>query len=161
MCAVYARLASSQGGAVVKASVYPSDYGLERMRHEERFGPKLWGGEAGDGDDSDENGRDENGSDEGGSSDEDEAAGEVLGKLVGGDKGVRTKVGLVFGGGGGSDGEGSDDDDDDDLSDLEGMPAPSVGKSRTVAVAGGYGKTKDYDEDQLRAYELQRAKYVD
>ena len=135
------------GGAVIKVSIYPSDYGLERMKHEERFGPKLWSGE------DDEGGGDDDDKEEEEGGEEEDGVG-VIGTLKGGrDGGVRTKVGLVFGG---SDDE-DDDDDDEEEEDLEGLPRPTVGSRRRGA--GGFGDGKDYDEDALRAYELQRAKY--
>lgn len=125
------------GGSIIKVSVYPSDYGLERIEQEEKFGPSIatHGGESEDEE----------------SEDESEDDGE-LGELEGGDGGDRKRVGIVFAG---SDDEGSD------LSDAEGLPAPMFGAKRkgSVTVAKGYGKTLDYDEEELRAYEIQRSKY--
>ena len=151
------------GGAVRRITVYPSDYGLERMAEEDRLGPRLWssaapaaGGAMG---------REGEGSEDGGSEDEDDEeeeedgdedgdagsdASERLGSLDGGDGGKRTKVGLVFAG------------SDDELSEEEGLPAPLIGvraKNSRTQVAAGYGKTKDFDEEELRRYEMQRAKY--
>ena len=139
------------GGAVLKVAVYPSNYGLEKLAHEARYGPKLWREDDNDGSNGDGQGQNEEddgeGDDTGSDVDEDsDASGDRLGKLDGGDGGKRKQVGIVFASGG------SDSEDLED-GDFEGLPAPQIGtrsKGSRVQVAVGYGKTQDFDEDMLR-----------
>jgi hypothetical protein len=139
------------GGAVLKVAVYPSNYGLEKLAHEARFGPKLWQdgggghGQFGDEDDKEGSGSDE---DEDGEADDEARSGERLGRLDGGDGGTRKQVGIVF-----ADGSSDEDSDEDDGDEFEVLPAPRLGarsKGSRVQVAVGYGKTQDFDEDALR-----------
>ena len=140
------------GGAVLKVAVYPSNYGLEKLAHEARYGPKLWrdgddngdgnGGGLGEGEEDDDDDDEVSESDD----DDDDAEGERLGKLDGGDGGKRKQVGIVFASGG-------SDSEDNDEGGFEGLPAPQMGtrsKGSRVQVAVGYGKTQDFDEDMLR-----------
>lgn len=144
------------GGAVLQVAVYPSNYGLEKLAHEARFGPKLWEdgggghGQFGDEDEEAEDDEDEDEGDEGSGSGSEKGgerrSGERLGQLDGGDGGTRKQVGVVFADGG------SEDDSDGD-GEFEGLPAPLIGaraKGSRVQVAVGYGKTQDFDEDALR-----------
>lgn len=68
-------------------TVYPSDYGLRRMKYEERFGPQMYNTEH---DDAASNSEDGDVGSEGS---------EEFGELDGGDGGTRKKVGLVIAGG--------------------------------------------------------------
>ena len=182
------------GSTVKKVTVMPSDYGLERLKNEEKFGPALWGqvgagaaasrASAAAAVEKEEDSEHEEEEEEEGDSEE------RLGTLKGGDGGTRTKVGLVFAGklrkgvvpppnveddDDDEDEEAGDDDDDeeeeDDFSDDDedddededdedgiggsGVLEATVGavaKGKSVQVAAGWGKTKDFDEEALRRY---------
>ncbi|RLN63498.1 hypothetical protein BBP00_00004113 [Phytophthora kernoviae] len=121
-------------GAVQNVTIYPSDYGLQKMKEEAKHGPQgLW-------DDEDKGKKDEEASEKQSEDEEKSVAikadSEEDNEEKSGDDGEDSK----------SDGEGDDDYDSDD----------PLGVKKSVTLDG---ESDGFDREKLRKYELQKLRY--
>ncbi len=128
-------------GSIAKVEVFPSNFGMERMREEERFGPVVFNRRGNDasaaaaaGDDNDDNdSSDDASAGDGGDDDDDEGKGASASDSEGGGSGGgRAAVATD----GGEQGGGDSDDDSDVMDDEERL-----------------------DNEKLRQYEADKLKY--
>jgi hypothetical protein len=132
-------------GAVQNVTIYPSDYGLEKMKEEEQFGPQgLWK------DEKDEKEKEASDEDEGDEEMEDAAKdeGEKQDKKAG-DSGSDSEEEKE---------EGSGDEDDEDAEDgADGYDSDDpLGVKKSVTLED---EMDGFDSEKLRKYELQKLKY--
>jgi hypothetical protein len=132
-------------GSIKAVTIYPSNFGLERMKLEDRFGPQLAGASAG-------------------------APAAASAAAAGGGASRSGGAGASDDSGSGSDGDdGSDDDDSDDheIGDGE-LDSDDEAALAALPLPGGLGGAggdevdgdgKEFDVEKLRQYEADKLKY--